>query len=89
MVSFASAPGVPNWGGLVERIRKEAKEPVHKCYDVLYVVDAGRSWYDGAQSLPQAPFLVGRHAQRGCSVRFSCKAVSGLWVRQSAYAELP
>ncbi|KAK9918296.1 hypothetical protein WJX75_002936 [Coccomyxa subellipsoidea] len=50
VVSFASAPGVPNWGGLVERIRKEAKEPVQKCYDVLYVVDAGRSWYDGGDS---------------------------------------
>ncbi len=52
VVSFASAPGVPNWGGLVERIRRAAQEPAHKCFDVLYVVDAGRSWYNGAWSSP-------------------------------------
>ena len=51
VVAFASAPGVPNWGGLLERIRRAMQEPAHKCFDILYVVDAGRSWYSGADHL--------------------------------------
>lgn len=51
VVAFASAPGVPNWGGLLERIRRAMQEPAHKCFDILYVVDAGRSWYNGANHL--------------------------------------
>ncbi|BDA46872.1 probable leucine-rich repeat-containing protein 7 at N-terminal half [Coccomyxa sp. Obi] len=47
VVAFGSAPGVPNWGGLLERIRRAMQEPAHKCFDILYVVDAGRSWYSG------------------------------------------
>ena len=50
MVSFGSAPGVPNWGGLLPRVRKAAQEPAHECFDVLYVVDATRSWYSGEAS---------------------------------------
>ncbi len=50
VVSFGSAPGVPNWGGLLPRVRKAAQEPAHHCFDVLYVVDAARSWYSGELS---------------------------------------
>ena len=57
VVSFASAPGVPNWGGLLPRIRKAATEPAHQAFDILYVVDPERSWYNGvyACSLPTPP----------------------------------
>jgi len=47
VVAFGSAPGVPNWGGLLSRIRKEVTEPSHASFDVLYVVDPHRSWYQG------------------------------------------
>ena len=49
VVSFGSAPGVPNWGGLLPRIRKVAAEPAHEAFDILYVVDPERSWYSGAR----------------------------------------
>ena len=46
-VAFGSAPGVPNWAGLLSRVRRAAQEPAHECFDVLYVVDPTRSWYNG------------------------------------------
>lgn len=48
VVAFGSAPGVPNWGSLLRRIAKAADDPAHAFFDVLYVVDAERSWYSGA-----------------------------------------
>ena len=47
VVAFGSAPGVPNWGGILRRVRDEAEEPAHKAFDVLYVVDPERCWYRG------------------------------------------
>ena len=47
VVTFASAPGTPNWGNLLGRIRKSADLPGHNCFDILYVVDAARAWYEG------------------------------------------
>ena len=47
VVAFGSAPGEPNWGGLLARLRADAAEPAHTAFDVLYVVDGGRSWYGG------------------------------------------
>ena len=46
VVTFASAPGTPNWGGLLNRILAEAS-PEEKAFDILYVCDGGRSWYSG------------------------------------------
>jgi hypothetical protein len=43
IVSFGSAPGVPNWGGLLKKLQKNAKSG--DTYDVLYVCDVERSWY--------------------------------------------
>lgn len=43
IVSFGSAPGVPNWGGLLKKLQKNVKEG--DSYDVLYVCDVERSWY--------------------------------------------
>lgn len=47
IVAFGSAPGVPNWGGILKRVRdslnKDSHGDVH--FDVLYVVDPFRSWY--------------------------------------------
>jgi len=47
IVAFGSAPGVPNWGGILKRIRnsldKDSHGDIH--FDVLYVVDPFRSWY--------------------------------------------
>lgn len=46
-MAFGSAPGVPNWGGLLSRIRRAAQDTAHECFDVLYIVDPARSWYSG------------------------------------------
>ena len=46
MVAFSSAPGLPNWGGVLNRIAAAA-EGKEKNFDVLYVCDGGRSWYSG------------------------------------------
>ena len=47
LVSFGSAPGTPNWGGLIGKLYKESKEEKDRCFDVLYIVDPSRSWYQG------------------------------------------
>ena len=47
IVAFGSAPGEPNWGGLLSRLRADASEAAHAAFDVLYVVDGARSWYGG------------------------------------------
>lgn len=48
VVSFGSAPGTPNWGGLLRKVRAAAVDPEEQNFDVLYVVDPHRSWYRGA-----------------------------------------
>ncbi|XP_024516937.1 uncharacterized protein LOC112341277 isoform X1 [Selaginella moellendorffii] len=46
VVAFGSAPGVPNWGGLLSRVKKEMEASgVTPAFDILYVVDSWRSWY--------------------------------------------
>jgi hypothetical protein len=47
VVAFGSAPGVPNWGGLLRRVRAAADDPRLNDFDVLYVVDPHRAWYGG------------------------------------------
>lgn len=47
VVAFASAPGLPNWGGLLRKVYDGMAEPAHQCFDTLYVVDPSRSWYHG------------------------------------------
>lgn len=47
VVSFGSAPGTPNWGGLLKKARAAAVDPREQGFDVLYVVDPHRSWYRG------------------------------------------
>lgn len=47
VVSFGSAPGVPNWGGLLKKVRATATTPIEAAWDILYVVDPHRSWYGG------------------------------------------
>ena len=47
VVAFGSAPGVPNWGGLLSRVRNSAQDAAHDCFDILHVVDPARSWYNG------------------------------------------
>ncbi len=48
VVAFGSAPGVPNWGGLLKRVELAgAADPNWQSFDVLFVVDGSRSWYDG------------------------------------------
>ena len=41
VVAFGSAPGVPNWGGVLKKVRHCSQAP----FDILYVVDPARSWY--------------------------------------------
>ena len=50
VVAFGSAPGVPNWGGLLKKVRAAATEDEHLNFDVLYVVDPARGWYRGGGS---------------------------------------
>ena len=50
VVSFASAPGLPNWGGLLKKVYNSMAEPAHKRFDTLYVVDPTRSWYHGERT---------------------------------------
>lgn len=48
VVAFGSAPGVPNWGGLLKRVELAgAAQPDWASFDILYVVDGSRSWYEG------------------------------------------
>ena len=47
VVTFASAPGLPNWGGLLRKVHERMAEPAYQCFDTLYVVDPSRSWYHG------------------------------------------
>ena len=50
IVAFGSAPGTPNWGGALRRVRKDLDaSTVHAdvSFDILYVVDPERSWYHG------------------------------------------
>ncbi len=54
VVSFSSAPGVPNWGSALRRVAKAADDPAHACFDVLFVVDTGRGWYSGAARAARA-----------------------------------
>ena len=50
VVAFGSAPGEPNWGGLLSRIRRNAADSAHARFDVLFVVDGARSWYNGGDA---------------------------------------
>jgi hypothetical protein len=52
VVSFGSAPGTPNWGGLLRKVREAAETPAEQDFDVLYVVDPHRSWYGGELAAP-------------------------------------
>ena len=52
VVAFGSAPGVPNWGGLLSRVLAAAEDAAHECFDVLYIVDPARSWYNGKATPP-------------------------------------
>ncbi|KAG2486470.1 hypothetical protein HYH03_014917 [Edaphochlamys debaryana] len=52
VVAFGSAPGTPNWGGLLSRVYKAAASEAETCFDVLYVADPSRDWYGGGD--PQA-----------------------------------
>ncbi|GIL92310.1 hypothetical protein Vretimale_19518 [Volvox reticuliferus] len=45
IVAFGSAPGTPNWGGLLGKIYRMAGES--RYFDVLYVADPSRDWYGG------------------------------------------
>ncbi|CAG9466477.1 unnamed protein product [Pedinophyceae sp. YPF-701] len=49
VVAFGSAPGEPNWGGLLKRVRAgmEASSSPVADFDTLFVVDSQRSWYGG------------------------------------------
>lgn len=47
VVAFGSAPGLPNFGGLLHRIRHELQDPAHHEWDTLYIVDSRRNWYEG------------------------------------------
>eukprot|EP00897_Mesotaenium_endlicherianum_P006528 jgi/Mesen1/5903/ME000003S06934 len=46
VVAFGSAPGVPNWGGLLRKIRAAMEaDGTPAAFDTLFVVDPARSWF--------------------------------------------
>ncbi|CAM6122601.1 unnamed protein product [Calypogeia fissa] len=46
VVAFGSAPGVPNWGGLLKKVKVSMRQrSILPVFDILYVVDSARSWY--------------------------------------------
>lgn len=50
VVAFGSAPGVPNWGGALRRVRESLDKDAHHqntSFDALFIVDPFRSWYGG------------------------------------------
>ncbi|GFR49026.1 hypothetical protein Agub_g11048 [Astrephomene gubernaculifera] len=47
VVAFGSAPGTPNWGGLLGSVYKAAASDAERYFDVLYVADPARDWYGG------------------------------------------
>ncbi|CAD7697524.1 unnamed protein product [Ostreobium quekettii] len=54
VVAFGSAPGVPNWGGLLKRVQSKiaaSEEDLRSVtFDTLFVVDPKRSWYGASES---------------------------------------
>jgi hypothetical protein len=57
VVSFGSAPGIPNWGGLISKLYGSAQTAEQNAFDVLYVVDPGRSWYSGGDPAGTCVFV--------------------------------
>lgn len=53
VVSFGSAPGLPNWGGLLKKVYNSMTQPALRHFDTLYVVDPTRSWYYGEPLTPE------------------------------------
>ncbi|GBF94601.1 hypothetical protein Rsub_06716 [Raphidocelis subcapitata] len=51
VVAFGSAPGLPNWGGVLRQVQgsMEADGAV-SAFDVLFVVDPFRDWYRGGDA---------------------------------------
>ncbi|XRB17503.1 hypothetical protein RI054_15g73480 [Pseudoscourfieldia marina] len=45
VVSFASAPGLPNWGGVLGRVAGRMQVQDTSRVDVCFVCDARRTWY--------------------------------------------
>ena len=50
-VVFGSAPGVPNWGALLQRASNGMADDDQRHFDTLFVVDPARTWYHGVFSL--------------------------------------
>jgi len=49
-VTFGSAPGVPNWGRLLQNASDRMDDDDMRFFDTLFVVDPCRAWYGGASS---------------------------------------
>jgi len=52
VVAMGSAPGDPNWAGLLRRTREEMEQrgTPGADFDVMYVVDPHRAWYGGGDA---------------------------------------
>jgi hypothetical protein len=51
-VAFGSAPGVPNWGRLLQRASDGMADDDERFFDTLFAVDPARGWYRGAGRWP-------------------------------------
>ena len=58
VVAFGSAPGVPNWGRLLDRVAESMRTAADRTpFDVYFVVDPGRQWFGGGTA-DAAPFAT-------------------------------
>jgi len=86
VVSFGSAPGTPNWGGLLKKVRAAAMTPEEQNFDVLYVVDPARSWYGG--ELAPAGHIAAQQAGAGAQHGMAERQVQPVVARHNVWDAL-
>ncbi|KAG0555451.1 hypothetical protein KC19_12G170000 [Ceratodon purpureus] len=78
IVAFGSAPAVPNWAGLLQKVKAEMKKKqLTSTFDILFVVDSKRSWYTHEDTVERIND-VGLSQQTESSSSSSSAYVSGL-----------
>lgn len=79
VVAFGSAPGVPNWGGLLRKVKKAMSSDANAApFDVLFVVDPTRSWFaHGPLTGSQEGEEVGQQENKGLNARSRSSSCGG------------
>ena len=76
---------MPNWGGLLKKLRKRVGESEGKSYDVLYVCDVERSWYAGNKMTGNVEDEVSKRSKRLEDV---CSKYSKFYISATRWARL-